>query len=60
MAATVSPPFEGIRTNQRPQAGVRDGENLRVFSPVDNLPGEGRRKLSEGDIGAHWCLDGVL
>ena len=26
-------PFEGIRTNQRPQAGVRDGENLRVFSP---------------------------
>ena len=28
-----TPPFEEIRTNQRPQAGIRDGENLCVFSP---------------------------
>ena len=33
VVATIPPPFEGIRTIQRPQAGVRDGENLRVFSP---------------------------
>ena len=39
----------------------RTGQHLSwVFSPVDNLPGEGGEKLSEGDLEARRCLDGVF
>ena len=51
MAATIPPPFEGIRTIQRPQAGGWDGENLRVFSPGHNLPvGNPGEKDSAGNL----------
>ncbi len=44
-----------------PPAGQGPDDNLRgVFSPVEHLPGEGGEKLSEGDIEARRCLDGVL
>ncbi len=60
MAATI-PPLEGIRTNQRPQAGVQDGDNLRVFSPGHNLPaGNPGEKDSGGNLGVHQYLGGVF
>ena len=61
MAATIPPPFEGIRTIQRPQAGVRDGENLRVFSPGHNIPGGGGgRKLFRREHGSPSALTEVF
>ena len=53
-------PFEGIRTNQRPQAGFGMATTFASSVPSKTCPGKEGENFPKGDLGAHRCLDGVL
>ena len=51
MVATILLPPEGIRTNQRPQAGIRDAKTYASSVPDHNLPvGKKGEKDSAGNL----------